>query len=66
MNKEFSRKMKEIRNETGLTLLEIAQELNVSETTVSRWENAKAEPNIDKLKKLARILEVTVDELVDF
>lgn len=66
MSKEFGNKLKSIRKEQGVTLLEIAEALGTTETTVCRWENGKAEPNITKLKKLASFLETTVDNLTDY
>lgn len=52
------------RRELGLTQNELAQWLNVSFQTVSKWENGKSYPNIEILFDLAKVLGVSVDELL--
>lgn len=54
----------EKRKELGLTQGQLAERLNVSFQTVSKWENGKAYPNIEILADLARTLEVSVDEIL--
>ncbi len=54
----------EKRKELGLTQGQLAERLNVSFQTISKWENGKAYPNIEILSDLARTLEVSVDELL--
>ena len=49
----------------NLTQQDIAEALNVSRTTVTMWETGETSPRVDKLPKLARILECTVDELLN-
>ena len=53
-----------LRREKGLKQEELAETLNVSPQAVSKWENDLSCPDISLLPELARILGVTVDELL--
>ncbi|MCM1173107.1 MAG: phosphoribosylformylglycinamidine cyclo-ligase [Clostridium sp.] len=52
------------RKSIGLTQQQLAQKLNVSFQAVSKWENETTYPNIEILKDLAIVLNVTVDEIL--
>ena len=52
------------RKSIGLTQQQLAQKLNVSFQAVSKWENGTTYPNIEILKDLATLLNVTVDEIL--
>lgn len=52
------------RKSIGLTQQQLAQKLNVSFQAVSKWENGTTYPNIEILKDLAIVLNVTVDEIL--
>ncbi len=54
------------RTELGLTQAQLASALNVSFQSVSKWENAAAYPDIEKLPELATILKTSVDVLVGY
>ena len=57
---DISKKLKNRRKELGLTMLEIAQKVGVSEATVSRWESGDiANMRRDKIASLANALNVT-------
>ena len=43
---------------------DLADALEVSRQSVSKWENNSAVPELDKLIKMAQIFEITMDELV--
>lgn len=57
--------IKRQREKLGLTLLQIAERMNVAEATVQRWESGNIK-NIryDKLDRLAEILQITPSELM--
>ncbi len=57
-------KIAELRKKAGLTQAELASRLNISDKTVSRWENGLGYPEITQLPKLAGILGVTSDYLL--
>ncbi|MEG0835893.1 MAG: helix-turn-helix transcriptional regulator [Christensenellaceae bacterium] len=48
----FSEKISILRKKSLLTQTEFATELNVSFTTVNRWENGKAMPNFGAMKRI--------------
>lgn len=51
------------REEIGLTQADVANNLNVSFQAVSKWENGTL-PNVERLVELAKLLHITVDELL--
>ena len=57
-------KLKDYRMSNNLTQGELAEKLNVKRTTISMWENNNSQPNIIMLKKLATILNCSVDDLI--
>ena len=61
---EFGEKIKVLRNQNKLTQEQLAEKLYVSRTAVSKWESGKGYPNIDSLKDIARLFDVTVDDLL--
>ena len=63
-NNEFGAKIADLRKEKGLTQAQLADFLNISNKTVSRWETGEGYPEITLLSPLARALGVTVDELL--
>ena len=54
----------EKRKELGMTQQQLADKLNVSFQAVSKWENGTTYPNIEILRDLAIVLEVSVDEIL--
>ena len=61
---EFHEKLQELRKKKGLTQEELAKELYVSRTAISKWESGKGYPNIDSLKEISKFFSVTIDELL--
>lgn len=55
----------DLRKRKNYTQKEIASFLHVSFQAVSRWENGVVLPSLDLLQELARIYEVTVDEILN-
>ena len=64
MDMEFHEKLQKLRKQKGLTQEELAQQLFVSRTAVSKWESGRGYPNIESLKDLAAFFSVTLDELL--
>lgn len=56
--------IKELREKNNLTQAELAERLNVSDKTISKWETAKGYPDITLLEPLAKSLGVSVTELL--
>ena len=61
---EFHVKLQELRKRKGMTQEELAQQLYVSRTAISKWESGRGYPNIDSLKQIAKLFSVTIDELL--
>ena len=49
------------RKEKNMTQEQLAEQLNVARQTVSKWETGETIPDIDSLKKLAVLLEFSID-----
>ena len=58
-------KLKELRKEKKVTLMQMAQDLNVANNTISQWENGRRTPDAIMLSKLADYFDVTIDYLLD-
>lgn len=56
--------IKELREKCQLTQAELAEKLGVSDKTISKWETAKGYPDISLLEPIAKVLEVSITELV--
>ena len=52
------------RKQAGLSQEELAKRLGLTRQAISRWESGAALPTVDNLVELARVLEVSVDELL--
>lgn len=61
---EFSEKLQELRKSRGLTQEELAEDLFVSRTAVSKWESGRGYPNIDSLKEISKYFSVSIDDLL--
>lgn len=61
---EFGEKLKQLREERGMTQQTIAEKLYVTRQAVSRWECGARYPDILTAKKIAQILNVSLDELL--
>ena len=53
-----------LRKTLGLSQKELADKLSIERTTVTKWESGKSNPRAELLPKIARILNCTVDELL--
>lgn len=60
----FSSSLKQLRLSHNLSQTQLAKKLNVSPKTISNWENERNLPDIELVIKIARILDVTIDELI--
>lgn len=61
---EFHEKLQELRRQKGLTQEELAQQLFVSRTAISKWESGRGYPNIDSLKAISAYFSISLDELL--
>lgn len=65
MDKKFCKNLKSVRKECGLTQKQIAISLGVVESCYANWEQGRTEPNIEMLRKLCAIFDVSVEELIN-
>lgn len=56
--------IKTLRKKMGLTQVELAERLNVSQSTITSWENGTRRPDLDFLPVLAQIFGISVDDLL--
>lgn len=57
-------RLKEARLQKKLTQKQIAEMLNINRVVYNRYENGKNIPNLKTAKKIAEILEISLDYLV--
>ena len=65
MSKEFGNKIYQRRKALGLTQQDIASVINVDRSTYSNYERGATEPDLKTLKKIADVLDVSVNVLLD-
>ncbi|MBE5817245.1 MAG: helix-turn-helix transcriptional regulator [Clostridiales bacterium] len=61
---EIGKKLKEARENAGLTQDQVAEAIMVSRQTVSNWENSKSLPDIISILKFSDLYKISVDELL--
>lgn len=61
---EFHNKLYNLRKQKGLSQEELANRLNVSRQTVSKWEMGDSTPDMEKLITLSEFFDISLDELV--
>lgn len=64
MKYEIRHRIKELRKEKGLKQKELAELLNKSPTAVASWEQGLSEPNVNDIRTLCKIFEITSDYLL--
>lgn len=61
---KFSEKLKKIRKKNNLTQEDLARQLYVTRTAISKWENDKGYPSIDSLKLISAKFNISIDSLM--
>ena len=61
----IAKNIQKLRQEKGMTQVELAEKINYSDKTISKWERGESLPDIVVLKNLADLFEVTLDYLVE-
>ena len=62
---DFGKFLAQLRKEKGLTQVQFAELLNVTDKAVSRWETGKNYPDISMFKEISEILDVSISELLE-
>lgn len=63
---DFCNRLKELREEKGLTQKDFAETLDISRATIAGYESQGKEPSFDRLKGFAKFFNVSVDYLVGY
>ncbi len=58
-------RLKELRQQAGVTQLKLALDLNTNQNTISRYETGSHEANYEMLIKIADYFEVSIDYLLE-
>lgn len=61
---EFNEKLQQLRLQRNLTQEQLAEQLYVSRTAISKWESGKGYPNIESLKYISKLFSVSIDDLL--
>ena len=57
-------RIKQLRTETQMKQIDLAQRLKVRQTTISNWETGKTEPDTASLQKMSKIFDTTIDYIL--
>ena len=60
----LNQKIAQLRNDNNWSQEELAEKLNVSRQSVSKWESGQAKPDLDKIIALSDIFDVSTDYLL--
>ncbi len=60
----FGEKLKEARKEAGFSQEQLSDKLSVSRSAIAKWEADNGMPDIDNLKAIAQLLNISIDELL--
>lgn len=64
MNKIFAERLKELREESGLSIQSLAKKINLGLSSISRWENLQADIKSEQLVVIASFFNVSTDYLL--
>lgn len=64
-NKTLGEIISSLRKEKGMTQSELADKMNVTDKDVSKWERNISCPDVNSIPKLAKVLGVSVEELLN-
>ena len=62
---ELGNKILELRRKNNLSQEQLAEKLDVTRQTISKWELGETSPDIKQAKELSKIFKISLDELVD-
>ncbi len=62
---KFSEKLIKLRKSNGLSQEEFGNKINVSRQAVSKWESEQSSPEIDKIKEISKVFNVSTDYLLN-
>ena len=63
--RSFGATIEALHKQKGMTQLELARQMGVTDKAVSKWERDLSFPDVTSLPKLAEVLDTSVDELLE-
>jgi transcriptional regulator with XRE-family HTH domain len=63
---EFSKKLYNLRKTNGLSQEELGEKIDVTRQTISNWESGLSTPDMDSIIALAKVFNITTDELLSY
>ena len=64
MQQTLGKRICACRKEKGMTQLELAEKMGVTDKAVSKWERDLSAPDINSIPKLAEVLDISVEALM--
>lgn len=61
---DFANNLKQLREESGLTLRGLAEELNISKSALQQYESALSDPSMSVVRKISDYFDVEIDWLI--
>ena len=61
---EIGNKINQLRKLSGMTQEQLAEKLNVSRQTISKWESDRTSPDLESIVNISRIFHVSLDDLL--
>lgn len=61
---ELGEKLQQLRKQNNWTQEQLAEQLYISRTAVSKWESSKGYPSIDSLKNISALFKISIDDLL--
>lgn len=58
-------KLRQMRISKGMTQVDLAKSMGVTQQTISHWENKRREPKFSMIKKLCEIFECNISDIAD-
>ena len=62
----IAEKLKQLRKDNNMTQEDLAEKLNVSRQTISKWETNTTIPDADNIVAISKLFNITTDELLDY
>ncbi len=61
---EIGNKLNQLRKLSGMTQEQLAEKLNVSRQTISKWESGSTSPDLESIVKVSKLFHVSLDDLL--
>jgi transcriptional regulator with XRE-family HTH domain len=62
---DLGKKILDLRKKENLSQEQLAEKMNVTRQTISKWELNQTTPDIKQAKELSRLFKISLDELTD-